>query len=948
MAQIPPIQDAYIDSIIRSAGAYQPALNKTQGIKLRELFKVMRDRMEQGTANSLPLSGGTMTGNIQFTDQENSGIRWDRYTDYGKIFFESLNASDTTPSNTVVWGRSNMVFLLGDDGYNQDHFVFRYHQGDASPADIDTFVISNDYLYMRTLLNGVADGKVLTIGTDRKVRERVIGRGANQMMAHNENGDTLIGRLAILGSVKSVGDDLSAGAAVQLTDGFEGDTIGKAARMQLGNGGDILFKTFAGPGNGTGSWSDRLRIKNASGTLEYSADVSLNYTPRSLVDKAYVDSKIVSTVDTNQSLGAWNAATNTPALSTTPAAVGRFYEVSVAGTQSVTGTAVAYLPMDKLISNGTAWQYIPFTNTNGTITVWTPQVYKSGAYVNYLGKDWIADVPVVAGDIPGTSSKWSNRLYAVAAVDSSGELMSNLRAKAVTGKELYNAVPNINLFNPLSSAIEKMAYINSGGYYMASGSPTQQLNKIKVKPNTIYRIYNGIGLTPVNPPLAIVLSSGQTLAVVNASYSAEAGYITPANAKELWFTTRLDDTTTMVIEGSVAPSSFIKFGYKLYSSGETPLYSTADFLSAGLNEQASIDIILKNIQKTDHVITPNTVSFLTPSLNLYNPHAPDIVKQAYINSGGYYVPSGSPTQQVVKIKVKGNTRYSFFDAKATIRRLTPQLQITTQTGKVNVPTNGYTTEGYYTTPANALEIWVNTTIDQISYMVIEGTETPTSFIDFGYSFTTDILGMDQKDKYPWLNKNAGFLGDSITMQFTYGEQLIASTRMINAYRDGQNGQVIAAMGTGLTAENIANLDLITILAGTNDYGHGAASQGTINSPMDGSTIHGSVKLVVNRILSLKPNIRIVFFTPFNRGKYGAETLNGYVPNGNGLTIKNIADAIQDECRYLGIPSYDLLSATGINSYNLATHCPDNLHPNLYAGNHIGKLMGQFINTLPPF
>ena len=118
--------------------------------------------------------------------------------------------------------------------------------------------------------------------------------------------------------------------------------------------------------------------------------------------------------------------------------------------------------------------------------------------------------------------------------------------------------------------------------------------------------------------------------------------------------------------------------------------------------------------------------------------------------------------------------------------------------------------------------------------------------------------------------------------------------------------------------------------------------------MDGSTIHGSVKLVVNRILSLKPNIRIVFFTPFNRGQYGAETLNGYLPNGNGLTIKNIADAIQDECRYLGIPSYDLLSATGINSYNLATHCPDNLHPNLYAGNHIGKLMGQFINTLPPF
>jgi hypothetical protein len=90
--------------------------------------------------------------------------------------------------------------------------------------------------------------------------------------------------------------------------------------------------------------------------------------------------------------------------------------------------------------------------------------------------------------------------------------------------------------------------------------------------------------------------------------------------------------------------------------------------------------------------------------------------------------------------------------------------------------------------------------------------------------------------------------------------------------------------------------------------------------MDGTTIHGSVKLVVNRILSLKPNVRIVFFTPFNRTNYASDVPgDGYTPTPNGLTIKNVGEAIMDECRYLGIPYYDLLANSGINSYNLLTY-----------------------------
>lgn len=57
MAQIPYIDDQYINDIIKAAETYNPTLNKTQGIKLRELIKRLRDRMEQGSDDVVRLTG---------------------------------------------------------------------------------------------------------------------------------------------------------------------------------------------------------------------------------------------------------------------------------------------------------------------------------------------------------------------------------------------------------------------------------------------------------------------------------------------------------------------------------------------------------------------------------------------------------------------------------------------------------------------------------------------------------------------------------------------------------------------------------------------------------------------------------------------------------------------------------------------------------------------------
>ncbi len=51
MPEIQKIEDAYIDAVIKANEVYNPNLDVTQGVRLRELIKLMRDRIEQQGEN---------------------------------------------------------------------------------------------------------------------------------------------------------------------------------------------------------------------------------------------------------------------------------------------------------------------------------------------------------------------------------------------------------------------------------------------------------------------------------------------------------------------------------------------------------------------------------------------------------------------------------------------------------------------------------------------------------------------------------------------------------------------------------------------------------------------------------------------------------------------------------------------------------------------------------
>ncbi|SMC54372.1 hypothetical protein [Pedobacter nyackensis] len=140
MPQIPPIGDAYIDEIIKAVDSYDPSLNKTQGVKLRELIKLMRDRMEQQIAMSvakkqsytlvgdshISVSPGTYFEQPRtFIVNRNSGsdavISFEDYsagTDNGKVYhIKNIGLKPTlivSSANTPFDGESSVALAQND------------------------------------------------------------------------------------------------------------------------------------------------------------------------------------------------------------------------------------------------------------------------------------------------------------------------------------------------------------------------------------------------------------------------------------------------------------------------------------------------------------------------------------------------------------------------------------------------------------------------------------------------------------------------------------------------------------------------------------------------------------------------------------------------------------------------------------------------------------------
>jgi lysophospholipase L1-like esterase len=145
------------------------------------------------------------------------------------------------------------------------------------------------------------------------------------------------------------------------------------------------------------------------------------------------------------------------------------------------------------------------------------------------------------------------------------------------------------------------------------------------------------------------------------------------------------------------------------------------------------------------------------------------------------------------------------------------------------------------------------------------------------------------------------------------------------YNDGVAGACMATMGDRVTKNKLATFDLVTVFAGTNDYGLGTPL-GAPGDSATANTFYGHVQKVINKIRAARPDVELVFLTPIVRGAYEDQPVYP-APNEAGYTLEQYVQAIQDVCAQNQVKVINLFATSGITAQNVEKYTKDNLHPN---------------------
>ena len=404
--------------------------------------------------------------------------------------------------------------------------------------------------------------------------------------------------------------------------------------------------------------------------------------------------------------------------------------------------------------------------------------------------------------------------------------------------------------------------------------------------------------------------------------------------------------TAMVVKGAL-PGVYIPFRFEMAGDDPGgPLYLLPSLLDAPLKASGSA-IVSALSAKTDYVTEKNASFIVTPS-NLLD-------YESRILNTNINASTGLP----VTVAGWWATDYiAVIDDGATYRGTTKSATINT------VPQPQFSVQRFTGAWFNADKRWI-AAISNLNVMIApsgaafvrlssnsaspekvmftKGAGTPVRYEPYRSAVS---LQMVKQILPPFWGGKWCAIGDSFTFLNQYADKLCSITGLQQVVNRGVSGQLLRTIADTLTVEDLAEIDVVTGLAGTNDYGHGNHGLGTISDSKETLSIYGDMRYVIDKILTLKPSVKLFIFTPTNRGAFGGEpvppALNSY-----GLSIQSIGKAMAEVCRELGVPCYDLGANSFINQYTLTQYTSDNLHPNQAGADLIGAQMGRFINSRGP-
>ncbi len=200
------------------------------------------------------------------------------------------------------------------------------------------------------------------------------------------------------------------------------------------------------------------------------------------------------------------------------------------------------------------------------------------------------------------------------------------------------------------------------------------------------------------------------------------------------------------------------------------------------------------------------------------------------------------------------------------------------------------------------------------------------------------------------NLNINFLGDSITYghgtsstECVFHQIIKREYGLAKANNYGISGTRIARQTSAFNKNELdlyfgtrakkmdKEADAIVVFGGTNDFGHGDAKMGDIDSN-DEFTFCGALNTLINDLKSCYPNAKIIFLTPLRRGDEN-KTYH------YGKNLKDYVDIILEITKKNNIPVIDLFSS-GIIDPSDNEILPDGLHPSdkghIIMADYIGK------------
>ena len=138
-------------------------------------------------------------------------------------------------------------------------------------------------------------------------------------------------------------------------------------------------------------------------------------------------------------------------------------------------------------------------------------------------------------------------------------------------------------------------------------------------------------------------------------------------------------------------------------------------------------------------------------------------------------------------------------------------------------------------------------------------------------------------------------------------------------------------------------ELVTVMLGTNDYGH-SALLGTIADTSATASVYGRIKLIVETMQTKCPAARLIFLTPIPRATSGSAATQycKHAANSAGYTLDDVKDAIITSCEYYGIEYLNLQDTGPLNYANKATYLYDNLHPSIAGHELLGRWLAREI------